>query len=557
MNDEGLTVPPLQNDPSNKSGRHWTQPITLASIILVVAVGLTGYELLVLFVYFDQDRPLLVAGFGVVLSVLSALLIWSLASAARLMCNLQEREAHFRLMADAAPAVIWITDVNGKHQWVNRRWLRFVGNNGEDDFGRRWRTLIHPDDIHGYETIRNKAYEQQQPFTSDFRARRYDGQCRWLMSFGEPNFDEEGQFLGFIGFCTDITERKKAEEEAQLATQIFQNSSEAMLIADIDSATGKLSITSINPAHTQLYGYSPNELLGRCPRDIFCSTSNDDEYLTAIRRWLESNGSWEGEYWSWSKNADPLLIYLKLNKVYDSNGQAFRLISLSHDITARKEAEETIRSLSASLICAREDEARRISRDIHDDLGQQLSLLRLNLSILPRTVADAPDELVPLIDKLKGMTDVCVTKVREIAANLRPATLDMGLGLAVESLLNEFAETSGVACILNNDLDDNLQLDDTLATNVYRVMQEALSNVARHANAQRVVVNFLIRGDNLLCEICDDGVGFDPGMLRAKRSQGLAGMRERAAMLGGEIHVSSVLHGGTTVRGIIPMRMQR
>jgi len=159
-----------------------------------------------------------------------------------------------------------------------------------------------------------------------------------------------------------------------------------------------------------------------------------------------------------------------------------------------------------------------------------------------------------MVDWLKATADACMLKVRNIASGLRPATLDMGLGLALKSLTDEFSCTSGINCVLSNDLDEDLLLDDALAINVYRILQEALSNVVQHANASRVVVMLFKSNDNLCLNVWDDGMGFDPVAPRARRSHGLVGMRERATMLGGDVQILSATGQGTNVKALFPLR---
>jgi len=524
---------------------------------LLVARSLPAFEQKV-----ARNRwPLAVAIVGIVLSILLSMLTWLLASgraraishAGKLIRNLRESETRFRLMADAAPAMIWTGDSERQLLWVNRAACEFVGADSIEAFQRVWKSGIHPVDLDDYETIRKATQEQRTPFRTEYRARRHDGQYRWILSTGVPRFSENGEFVGFIGCSIDITERKDAELALQQAALVYQNSSEAMIVAEVNLVTGDSIIADINDAVTKATGYLLEDVIGK-DTEIFSGQDYDKTFYDSILQELKAQGQWQGEFWIARKDGSAYLSWLCLNAMLDKEGLVCKMVALSHDLTKQKEAEEMIRSLSASLINAREDEARRIARDIHDDLGQQLSLLRLNLSLLPNKVAESPIAFASMVDWLKATADACMLKVRNIASGLRPATLDMGLGLALKSLTDEFSCTSGINCVLSNDLDEDLLLDDALAINVYRILQEALSNVVQHANASRVVVMLFKSNDNLCLNVWDDGMGFDPVAPRARRSHGLVGMRERATMLGGDVQILSATGQGTNVKALFPLR---
>ncbi|MBS1170470.1 MAG: hypothetical protein H6R01_1388 [Burkholderiaceae bacterium] len=502
-----------------------------------------------------------IAGVGIVLSILLSMLTWLLASgraraislASKLTRNLRESETRFRLMADAAPAMIWTGDSERQLLWVNRAACEFVGADSIEAFRRAWKNGIFPADRMEYEALRKASQQQRAPFRTEYRARRRDGQYRWILSTGVPRFNENGEFAGFIGCALDITERKDTELALQQAALVYRNSSEAMIVAEVNLVTRDLFITDINDAVTKATGYLLEDVVGK-DTEIFSGLDYDEAFYDSILQELIAQGQWQGEFWIARKDGSRYLSWLCLNAMLDEGGQVCKMVALSHDLTKLKEAEEMIRSLSASLINAREDEARRIAHDIHDDLGQQLSLLRLNLSLLPDKMAESPLAYEGMVEWLKGAADACMMKVRNIASGLRPATLDMGLGLAIKSLTDEFSRTSGISCVLSNDLDLARQVDDTLATNIYRILQEALSNVVQHANASRVVVMLLERNDNLCLQVSDDGDGFDSVAPQVRRSLGLVGMRERAAMLGGEVQIISTPGQGTNVRASFPLR---
>lgn len=232
------------------------------------------------------------------------------------------------------------------------------------------------------------------------------------------------------------------------------------------------------------------------------------------------------------------------------------------DITLRRQAEEELREshdrlreLTAALESVREEERTRISRELHDELGQQLTALRMDVSWLASRLSPDQPGLVEKLNSMKATIDATVRSVRRISAELRPLVLnELGLVAATEWLVQDFAARSGIKTELDLDLDEHtLALDDRLATAMFRVLQESLTNVARHANASRV--NVVLSGANgaLVLKVQDDGKGIAPGEERKSGSFGLLGMRERVQALGGQVTLRSSPGEGTTVEVSVPL----
>jgi signal transduction histidine kinase len=219
-------------------------------------------------------------------------------------------------------------------------------------------------------------------------------------------------------------------------------------------------------------------------------------------------------------------------------------------------ANEQLRALSARLQSVREEERTRLAREIHDVLGQALTGLKLNLDQLPKRIgsAESPDDhtLQQSLNDMSELAGALIQSVRGIATELRPAALDdLGLPAAIELHAGEFEQRSGVRCRVRCDPDTAL-LDRTRATALFRIAQEALANVARHASARSAGVTLRSEGDVVLLEIRDDGVGIADEALRNPQSLGLLGIQERARLLGGRVEVWGVPLRGTTIRVHLP-----
>jgi signal transduction histidine kinase len=201
----------------------------------------------------------------------------------------------------------------------------------------------------------------------------------------------------------------------------------------------------------------------------------------------------------------------------------------------------------------KEDERKRIAREIHDELGQNLMALRIDVSVLQARIAESTPALNERVRIALKHIDTSIKAVRIIINNLRPSVLDLGLHAAIEWQVNEFERRTGIACSLKMDEEQSsFDLDDNRATALFRILQESLTNVARHAQASQVEIDVGRQEDRFCMTISDNGVGLYPGCRRKPNSFGLLGIGERVSTLGGEFKVESDEGQGTVVRVTIP-----
>lgn len=217
----------------------------------------------------------------------------------------------------------------------------------------------------------------------------------------------------------------------------------------------------------------------------------------------------------------------------------------------RREGERRAFALAANAI--REEEKARVARELHDELAQSLCALKMDALWVRDHVADAPEAVAARLTDMLAMIDRTVTATRRIATDLRPMMLDdLGLVPAIESLVESFTRRSGVACKLSLDEGLPLQLPEPYATAVFRMLQESLANVLKHASASQVQVALGKVPGGVRLRVQDDGCGFLPTALRQPRSLGLMGLRERAQLLGGSVTLQSTPGQGTCVEVYIP-----
>ena len=240
------------------------------------------------------------------------------------------------------------------------------------------------------------------------------------------------------------------------------------------------------------------------------------------------------------------------------DGKAIHTIIL-RDVTERVQVQQKLsrshdqlRQLSSALQTVREEERAHIARELHDDLGQLLAALRMDLALLQRESISSANS-ARLIDTMEDNLLTAITSLRRIATNLRPRALDEGgLYFALQGLRDEFIARHGIACTLFAD-EGELRLDDELSTAIFRIMQEALTNIARHAAASQVTM-YLYRVDHqMLISIRDDGRGISAADMEKAQSLGLIGMRERVWGLQGEIIISSDEPPGTRIDITLPI----
>ena len=216
------------------------------------------------------------------------------------------------------------------------------------------------------------------------------------------------------------------------------------------------------------------------------------------------------------------------------------------------ESRQQVRDLAAQHDAAREDERKHIAREVHDELGQVLTALRVDLSLMRMRFGVQFPELGEHTGNMKVLVDRAIQGVRNVATNLRPAVLDLGLVPALQWLCNEFSERTATVCELRL-AQPEMALEETRSVVVFRIVQESLTNIARYAAARHVVVTLDKYLNALVLQVRDDGQGFDIAAASRKKTFGLLGMRERAIALGGSLQIDSVPGQGTVIQVSIPM----
>jgi PAS domain S-box-containing protein len=352
----------------------------------------------------------------------------------------------------------------------------------------------------------------------------------------------------------EVQERRRSEESLRTLSSAVQHTADAVCITDRNGV-----IEYINPAFERLSGFTLEEARGRTPR-ILHSGQQDRAFYEQLWATILSGSVFRGVVVN--RRKDGVLWYSELTiaAIRDSRGQRTKFVSTHRDITERMEAEARLReseqqarAFAARVESIREDERSRIAREIHDELGQALTGLRYDITWLAgKALAAQPAFAERIIDMLQVLDDA-VQSVRRISTELRPGLLDdLGLAAAIEWQAQEFQSRTGIGCHSRVEGDEPA-LEPRLATALFRIVQEALTNVARHAGASRVDVSLAEDATRVTLVVQDDGRGISEEELRNARSLGLLGMRERVAPFCGTVDIAGRPGMGTTVRVTVPL----
>jgi PAS domain S-box-containing protein len=317
-------------------------------------------------------------------------------------------------------------------------------------------------------------------------------------------------------------------------------------------------ISIANDAYARHYGIALPKLIGMTPADFYAH-----DLARGRRGWraMLDAGHLHSETDERRADGTPIRIEGHYLVIRNEAGQVTGHIGIQRDITDRHQAaadvarsHEELRVLAAHLATVREEERTRIARELHDELGQSLTGLKLDLAWLEQILArQHADHLTTRVRDIVSRMDGVMFSVRRIITELRPSVLDeLGLADAIEWQAQDFGARTGVAVELRIN-EDATNVPGPIATTVFRTLQEALTNVTRHARASRVTVEFFNDVGTLALRVADDGCGIDHAKLQGRRSLGLLGLSERAAACGGTIDVRGEPGQGTVVLLRVPL----
>jgi signal transduction histidine kinase len=312
-----------------------------------------------------------------------------------------------------------------------------------------------------------------------------------------------------------------------------------------------------------MFGYTKAEAAGMIAHEMLLTEF--PESFAEITAQLIRAGHWEGDLIKTAKDSRRVVVSGRWALQRGKRGAPPRVLVVNSDITERKQGEEMVilqreqlRALADRLQRVREEDRKKVARDLHDEIGQILTSIKMDMKWISRRLPDSEGEVRNRLQESLQSVDEGVKSVRAICSRLRPGVLDdLGLAAAIEWQAGEFESRNSVRCRVSVPPVD-LHMDGDRATAAFRIFQECLTNVIRHAQAKLVLVNLCQEDESIVLVVEDDGVGFvEPDLSNTAGSLGLLGMKERAQACGGDVRISSSPGNGTTVTIRVPLDAPR
>jgi PAS domain S-box-containing protein len=382
------------------------------------------------------------------------------------------------------------------------------------------------------------------------------GVCVSHEMYVAAEYGSNGMVIGALAVGRDFSDHKRMEEEITYRENKFrtlaENSPNVIIRYNFS-----LRCVYINPSYMKANGITHLEKTDEISTKW---QSALDEYNYILQEVITTGEDAEFVLKIPGENDERFSSYA-INVVAERkpDGQVLGVLVIAHDITSIKNIEdrltqshEQLRGLAARLVTIKEEQIKNITREMHDELGQYLTALRMGIGVLKMHSKDHNPLVLNQLNDLKGLVDHIILVVRDVVERMRPSVLDMGINFALEWLKSDFNKRTGVICSLRTNKKE-IVLNDNYATAIFRMVQESLTNITRHAQANQVKISFIDQNNHYVLEVIDDGKGFDPSIIHAK-SFGLTGLRERVIMLDGEFNIISELNVGTTVSVKIPYR---
>jgi PAS domain S-box-containing protein len=367
-----------------------------------------------------------------------------------------------------------------------------------------------------------------------------------------------GKVIGVVLVFRNVAKRRQEQIETAEQAALLELTQDSVFVIDTE---GKVLFWS-RGAEAML-GYSKSQAVGKVSHDLL--RTEFTQPLNEIRQQLMRVGHWEGDFIVTAQDGRRIVMSSRWALQWAKRDQAPRVLVINSDITERKRGEEALvmqreqlRALAERLQSVREGDRKQVARDLHDQIGQILTAIKMDMTWMIRHLPESEVEITArLKESIQSINDG-VKAVRTICSGLRPGVLDdLGLAAAIEWQASEFSSRNGIRCEVSVPPVD-LHLDGDRATATFRIFQECLTNVIRHAQAETVRISLSQEDDNILLVVKDDGIGFhESGLPNSFGSLGLLGMKERAQSCGGDVQISSSIGNGTVVSVRVPIDIPR
>jgi PAS domain S-box-containing protein len=469
----------------------------------------------------------------------------------------------YRTLFEKCPAAVFTISRYGKLLRVNERALELFGCNSENLVGKNIRELCL--DPAQWDGIKKRIDRAGHVRDSPLKLRKESGEeVSCLLSAGMQGTNRENtrQYECVLWDMTEYNRMLETLRENEERYRLLASSVTDGLWTSKWDQYMNVRITYLTDSIANIIGYDSNEVVPKTLEQIL-TPSSVERGVNAIReqlaienkRGIDPNRSWTMEIEMYHKRGGTIWAEATTAFLRDKNGRPIGTFGVTRNITERKRYEAKLRSLSSRLVEVQEAERRHIARELHDQIGQSLTGLRLLLEMIP----DQPSQNVRAsINEAQALINDLTDRVKDLSLELRPSMLD-DLGL-MPTLLRHFEQYKAQTHVSVNFKQRGIErrFAPDLETAVFRIVQEGLTNVARHANVSTADVRIVVSRSKLKVQIEDRGTGFDAQILSARSTaNGIAGMQERASLLGGRLVVNSIPGVGTQLMAEFPLRSYR
>lgn len=453
-------------------------------------------------------------------------------------------------LLDHSPAVTYSSKAVGDFgtTFVSENVKKLTGYEASDftNYTGFWLNMIHPDDskrvLDGLKNI-----HELNEYGLEYRFKHKNGEYRWMQDQFLLIRDERGNPIEIVGTWIDIDERKANDARIKDSEKLLAESQKAAHVGswEMDVRTNKIYWSD---EMYRIMGYKPQEFEVTHKKFLSCIHPDDLNQVLAEVREVEQGHESDSHHEFRIVRPDGTIRYLSpfRHVVKNNEGDTIRIWGTSIDVTEERKTKTKIQAFASQLNDTLEEERTRIAREIHDELGQQMAGIKMSFSALKQYCLDN-EKARQLLERIIIDSEATIRSIRKITLQLRPALIDsMGLFAAIEWVVSEFGLRTGIACETKKIESPDMDYDKKISISFFRVCQEALTNIAKHAQASQVLVSLSHHADSLSMIISDNGVGIT-GDREKNMGMGLLGMRERAQLIGAKLSMSAGVLQGTEV----------